>query len=115
MAHSLPNLEHHHFKYPGHRLPLQAHVHFFGADAFSFGEQIHLEGRRCMRVEWFGLGRALQNPLAVSREKKLLCRLPPWYEENLQKCLLQVITGTPFSFVNYILLYDYLHRPENIT
>ena len=37
MAHTLANLEHHHFKYAAHRVPGQAHVHFFGAAAFSFG------------------------------------------------------------------------------
>jgi len=36
MAHSLENLEYHHFKYANHYLRLQAHVHFFGTDAFSF-------------------------------------------------------------------------------
>jgi len=72
MAHSLSNLEHHHFKYPSHRIPLQAHVHFFGADAFSFGEQIQLQEGDEMQVEWYGLGRALKNPLQFSAEKEQL-------------------------------------------
>ena len=38
MAHSLANLEHHHFKFAGHRQPGSVHVHFYGADALSFGE-----------------------------------------------------------------------------
>lgn len=66
MAHSLENLEYHHFKYPGHRLPLQAHVHFFGADAFSFGSKLLLENDDLMTVHWEGMGRALQNRLAIS-------------------------------------------------
>ena len=66
MAHSLQNLEYHHFKYAAHRLPFQAHVHFFGADAFSFGHQIALQAGDLMQVQWNGLGRALQNPLALS-------------------------------------------------
>lgn len=66
MAHSLENLEYHHFKYPGHRLPLQAHVHFFGADAFSFGSKLLLENNDLMTVHWEGQGRPLQNRLAVS-------------------------------------------------
>lgn len=69
MAHSLENLEHHHFKYPAHRIPLQAHVHFFGADAFSFGKGIKLEDGDIMSVQWNGLGRALQNPVHISKEK----------------------------------------------
>ncbi len=66
MAHSLQNLEYHHFKYEAHRLPLQAHVHFFGADAFSFGHHIQLQDGDSMRVEWTGLGRALQNPIKLT-------------------------------------------------
>lgn len=65
MAHSLQNLEHHHFKYDVHRLPFQAHVHFFGADAFSFGANISLQDGDLMRVHWEGLGRALQNPIKI--------------------------------------------------
>ena len=66
MAHSLQNLEYHHFKYEAHRLPLQAHVHFFGADAFSFGQQISLQDGDLMRVQWDGLGRSLQNPIRIA-------------------------------------------------
>ncbi|GAB3041725.1 AraD1 family protein [Spirosoma pulveris] len=65
MAHSLQNLEYHHFKYESHRIPFQAHVHFFGADAFSFGAKVALEDGDLMRVHWQGLGRALQNPLRL--------------------------------------------------
>tara|TARA_R110002167_G_scaffold158880_10_gene354263 strand:- start:6147 stop:7160 length:1014 start_codon:yes stop_codon:yes gene_type:complete len=63
MSHSLANLEYHHFKYASHRIPLQAHVHFFGADAFSFGNQIELLQGDTMQVEWNGLGRSLKNML----------------------------------------------------
>jgi len=66
MAHSLQNLEHHHFKYAAHRIPLQAHVHFFGADAFSFGKGIALENGDSMRVFWKGLGRPLQNNITIA-------------------------------------------------
>jgi hypothetical protein len=75
MAHSLENLEHHHFKYPAHRIPLQAHVHFFGADAFSFGNGIKLEQGDLMCVQWNGLGRALKNPIKISNEKDKLVRV----------------------------------------
>ncbi|REA57144.1 GguC protein [Dyadobacter luteus] len=68
MAHSLENLEYHHFKYPGHRIPLQGHVHFFGADAFSFGNQVLLESNDLMTVHWEGMGRALKNPISVSND-----------------------------------------------
>ncbi len=52
MAHSLANLEYHHFKYANHRVPGQAHVHFYGADAFSFGEDVRLQDGDRMEVRW---------------------------------------------------------------
>jgi hypothetical protein len=36
MCHSLSNLEDHHFKYPQHRHPGDAHIHFFGTSRLSF-------------------------------------------------------------------------------
>ena len=65
MAHNLSNLEYHHFKYAGHRVPMQAHVHYFGADAFSFGNKIVLQDDDMMSVQWDGMGRALQNRLKI--------------------------------------------------
>ena len=70
MSHNLANLEYHHFKYASHRIPLQAHVHFLGADAFSFGNQVQLQQGDIMNVEWQGLGRTLKNPLDLSTEKE---------------------------------------------
>lgn len=68
MSHSLENLEYHHFKYKNHRIPGQAHVHFFGADAFSFGAGLELQEDDIMTVEWKGMGRALKNKLKISGE-----------------------------------------------
>ena len=70
MAHSLDNLEYHHFKYADHRQPLQAHVHFFGADAFSFGAGVKLESGDEMQVHWEGMGRALINPINIESKKE---------------------------------------------
>jgi hypothetical protein len=67
MSHSVANLEHHHFKYDAHRRPGDAHVHFFGADAFSFGDGIVLEDGEVMVVAFEGFGRPLRNPLRVER------------------------------------------------
>ncbi|MBA31813.1 MAG: sugar transporter [Chloroflexi bacterium] len=36
MSHSLANCEDHHFKYPLHRVPDDAHIHFFGTSKLSF-------------------------------------------------------------------------------
>ena len=64
MCHSLSNIEHHHFKFEFHRRPGDLHIHFFGADAFSFGDGVRLEDGDVMQVRFEGFGRALRNPLA---------------------------------------------------
>jgi len=74
MAHSLENLEHHHFKYPDHRIPLQAHVHFFGADAFSFSKGFTLQPGDVMQIEWNGMGRPLLNPLIKDPQEQTLVK-----------------------------------------
>ena len=61
MCHSLANIEHHHFKYEQHRIPGDVHVHFFGADAFSFGDGLQLEHGDVMQVAFDGFGRPLRN------------------------------------------------------
>lgn len=77
MSHSLANLEHHHFKYDMHRRPGDAHIHFFGADAFSFGAGVKLQHGDVMEVAFEGFGRPLRNPLGVRRpEEKLVEVLP---------------------------------------
>ena len=63
MCHSLANMEHHHFKYEQHRVPGDVHVHFFGADAFSFGDDVELQDGDVMQVAFEGFGRALRNPV----------------------------------------------------
>ena len=68
MSHSVPNLEHHHFKYEAHRRPGDVHIHFFGADAFSFGEGVALEDGDVMEISFAGFGRPLRNVLKI-REK----------------------------------------------
>jgi hypothetical protein len=70
MAHNLANLEYHHFKYDCHRAPFQAHIHFFGADAFSFGSKIVLQQGDVMEISWEGMGRPLKNPLRIAPEEE---------------------------------------------
>lgn len=69
MAHSLANMEHHHFKFAGHRQPGMVHVHFLGADALSFGEGVRLQQGDTMEVSFQNFGRALRN--CVSTEPSL--------------------------------------------
>ncbi|HLJ40363.1 MAG TPA: AraD1 family protein [Candidatus Acidoferrales bacterium] len=67
MCHSLRNIEHHHFKFDTHRRPGDVHVHFLGADCLSFGEGIELRDGDIMQVRFEGFGRALRNPVRVTR------------------------------------------------
>jgi len=69
MSHALPNLEHHHFKYPAHRRPGDVHIHFFGADAFSFGAGIKLEDGDIMQIDLPSFGRSLRNPIRIDRSE----------------------------------------------
>jgi hypothetical protein len=70
MCHSLANLEHHHFKYDMHRRPGDVHIHFFGADAFSFGENISLEDGDIMEVNFAAFGKPLRNPLHIAKKEQ---------------------------------------------
>lgn len=65
MCHSLANLEHHHFKFEGHRQPGGVHVHFFGAHSLSFGDGVVLCDGDWMEVHYRGFGRALRNPIRI--------------------------------------------------
>ena len=65
MCHSLANLEHHHFKFEGHRQPGDLHVHFFGAHSLSFGDGVALRDGDWMEVRFDGFGRALRNPIHI--------------------------------------------------
>ena len=65
MCHSLANLEHHHFKFAGHRQSGMLHVHFMGADCLSFGEGIRLKPGDVTEVQFDGFGRPLQNAIAA--------------------------------------------------
>jgi hypothetical protein len=65
MSHSLTNLEHHHFKHESHRHPGEAHIHFFGADVFSFRDRLKLQEADEMVVAFESMGRPLRNPLHI--------------------------------------------------
>jgi hypothetical protein len=70
MCHTLANLEHHHFKHDEHRRSGDAHVHFFGADLFSFKDRLRLEDGDVMVVAFEGFGRPLRNPIRVDRSEQ---------------------------------------------
>jgi hypothetical protein len=65
MCHSLQNIEHHHFKFEGHRRPGDVHIHYFGTDALSFSDGIQVEEDDVMQVACEGFGRPLRNPVRI--------------------------------------------------
>nr|WP_228486438.1 AraD1 family protein [Paludibaculum fermentans] len=77
MSHTLANLEHHHFKYEQHRRPGDVHIHYFGADAFSFGDGLELAEGDVMQVQFEGFGRPLRNPVHIDRSPDALVAVMP--------------------------------------
>ena len=77
MSHTIANLEHHHFKYDVHRRPGDAHLHFFGADAFSFGDGIKLEDGDVMVIAFEGFGRPLRNPIQMDKGEQRFVSVSP--------------------------------------
>lgn len=63
MAHSLANLEHHHFKYSGFRRPGDVHVHFFGTATLSFADGIQTRDGDRFEISLPDFGRPLRNSL----------------------------------------------------
>lgn len=77
MCHSLANLEHHHFKFAGHRQPGMLHVHFLGADALSFGNNIRLTAGDTTEISFAGFGRPLINTIAVDETMTSVIHVQP--------------------------------------
>lgn len=68
MCHSVANLEHHHFRYPGFRHPGDVHVHFLGAATGSFTQQVRAQPGDMFEIAAGGFGRPLRNVLGPPRE-----------------------------------------------
>lgn len=68
MAHSIANLEHHHFKYADFRRPGDVHVHFFGAATGSFTKNVKAQVGDVFEIESPAFGRPLRNPLGSARQ-----------------------------------------------
>jgi hypothetical protein len=77
MCHSLANIEHHHFKFEGHRRPGDVHVHYLGACSLSFGAGIEMKDGDLMTISFDGFGRPLRNPLRVIAGENKLCTVQP--------------------------------------
>jgi len=68
MAHSVRNLEEHHFKYRQFRAPGDVHVHFLGAATGSFTKGVKTEVGDVFEIESPTFGLPLRNTLAVARK-----------------------------------------------
>ncbi len=69
MAHTLANLEQHHFKYAQFRRPGDLHVHFFGTATLSFADGIKAQAGDVFEIELNQFGRPLRNPLQFENEQ----------------------------------------------
>ncbi|HDZ47606.1 hypothetical protein LCGC14_0059050 [marine sediment metagenome] len=67
MAHSIANLEYHHFKYPGFRRPGDVHVHFFGTATLSFADGIQTREGDRFEITLGDFGRPLRNTLRMEQ------------------------------------------------
>jgi hypothetical protein len=63
MAHSIANLEHHHFKHPLFRRPGFVHCHFFGAAAMSYASGVRAAPDDVFKLDVPVFGRPLRNML----------------------------------------------------
>ncbi len=70
MCHSVANLEHHHFKFEGHRRPGDLHVHYYGAHSLSYADDVLLEDGDVMTIQFAGFGRALRNPVTIAEKMR---------------------------------------------
>lgn len=72
MSHAIANLEHHHFKYGIFRRPGDVHVHFFGANAVSFGAKVRTQEGDVFEIDVPLFGRPLRNPLEIEHTSRLI-------------------------------------------
>lgn len=72
MTHSIANIEHHHFKYPGFRRPGDVHCHYFGTATLSFAAGVVTQPGDVFEIQADEFGRPLRNPLARSGDPDAL-------------------------------------------
>ncbi len=74
MAHSIANLEAHHFKYGLFRRPGDVHVHFFGTATLSFSDGVKTQKGDVFEIESETFGLPLRNRLATEKAAKARVR-----------------------------------------
>ena len=67
MAHSIANLEAHHFKYALFRRPGDVHVHFFGTATLSFSANVQTQKGDIFEIDSEPFGLPLRNRLSVEK------------------------------------------------
>ena len=74
MAHSIANLEAHHFKYGLFRRPGDVHVHFFGTATLSFSDGVKTQKGDVFEIESETFGLPLRNRLTLEKASKARVR-----------------------------------------
>jgi hypothetical protein len=74
MAHSIANLEAHHFKYGLFRRPGDVHVHFFGTATLSFSDGVRTQKGDVFEIESETFGLPLRNRLTIEKPAKARVR-----------------------------------------
>lgn len=74
MAHSIANLEYHHFKYPLFRRPGDIHVHFFGTATLSFADGIRTQPGDVFEIEAAPFALPLRNRLVAGAHEDVRVR-----------------------------------------
>src|ERR1700734_4550388 len=74
MAHSIANLEAHHFKYGLFRRPGDVHFHFFGTATLSFSDGVKTQKGDVFEIESETFGLPLRNRLATEKAVKARVR-----------------------------------------
>ncbi|MGP9568185.1 AraD1 family protein [Halomonas sp. AOP5-B2-8] len=72
MAHSLANLEHHHFKYVNFRRAGDVHVHYFGTATLSFADSVQTQQGDRFEIDLPEFGRPLRNTLRFSSDDEAI-------------------------------------------
>jgi hypothetical protein len=74
MAHTIANLEAHHFKYGLFRRPGDVHVHFFGTATLSFSDGVRTQKGDVFEIESETFGLPLRNRLTAEKAAKARVR-----------------------------------------
>lgn len=75
MAHSLANLEHHHFKYASFRRAGDVHIHYFGTATLSFADGVQTQSGDRFEIDLPEFGRPLRNTLRFTSDDHAIIKV----------------------------------------